>query len=209
MGFTAIQYLFVIICSVVVMGRNSSDESELKCPIEAMETGNFTQECDVTLDLYIELSCCQERQNEDYGSGCFHFKACNEKNHCQFTDWFYPAVVLICMLAVLILCCPVTSAIGRFCFKHLRKLFGGLCSGRVGGSDASSDANFEMKSISKSPNNSVEVTEVPSDDNIEEHETSKEEVESQIEHETPKEVQSQIEVQIHSSHHPFAVEHQV
>ena len=233
MEFTAIQFLFVIISSVVVMGRNYSDESELNRTessqnvseagvllnndegFEAMETGNFTEECDVTLDPYIEPSCCQERHSEDYGSGCVFFKACNKKNHCQFTAWFYPGVVLIGMLSFITCCCPNTFTFGRFCLKQLRKRFGG----RVGGHFGGSDAHFQMKDIAKSPKDSEVVTDAPIDDNIEVLGTPMN-VESRIEDQvdpapsddnieehdaTKEEVESQIKVQIHSPH-PFAAD---
>ena len=220
MEFTTIQFLFVTIFVVVVTGRNELKFPELSQAelsqnvsetgvegFEAMETGNFT--CDFTLDPRIEPSCCQERQSDDYGSGCFYFMACNGKRYCAPTAWFYPVAVMSFMLVALILCCPVTFAIGRFCFKHLRQVYGGLFGGRSGGRFGGSDAKFEMKNTDNSPidsvvvtemksisNNSVVVTEAPStfnpnDDNIDEDDT-------------PKEVEFHVEV--HRSH-PLGVDY--
>ena len=152
-----------------------------------METDNFTEDCDVTLDSYIEPSCCQERLSEDFGSGCFYFKFCNEMNHCEFSPWFYPILVMLIMLVLIICCCPVKSAIREFSLKHLRRLFCARNDGSFGGSDA----KFEMVSH----NNSVVTTELPNDDTIVENDIPKEQ------DDTPKEEaeSSRTEVQVHFS----------
>ena len=177
-----------------------------------MKTDNFTQDCDVTLDSYIEPSCCQERLSEDFGSGCFYFKLRNEMNHCEFSPWFYPILVMFIMLMLLICCCPVKSAIREFSLKHLRSLFCARNDGGLGGSDA----KFEMKSQF----NSVVDTDLPIDDTIEdldlpkgEDDKPKEQCWTEDRSSTaiaedlrPTAAATVAEVQIHSSQHPFAVD---